>query len=727
MSISRRGFIVGSAMLGGGLWLGLSLRGELPLPNLRDGSFAPNAWLQITPSGEVIFQLPKSEMGQGIHTSLATIVGEELDYDPENMRVEHAGAHAAYMKDISITQLTGGSTSIATTWTPLREAGAAGRAMLIAAAAARWNINSQDCSTEPGVVINNDTAEQFTYGELAQEARLFSDVSYTLKPRSQYRWLGKRSPRLDRVEKSTGAARYGMDVQLPGMKSAVVVRPREFGATLASFKADKAQESTGVEAVFAIHAGVAVVAQTYWQARKAAALLEINWSSGPLADLDSATIAAQQAAVLDTETGHIALERGDTATKLTQAEQVITARYSAPFAHHSPMEPQNATALFSDKRCEIWGPSQAPDLAQAVAAYYAGIPRNNVTVNAMTLGGGFGRRGYVDYIGEAAAIAQKMPGIPVKLVWSREDDMQHDFYRPATLHELSGTLDDQGNMESWQHRLVSPSILKGLGVNMASAVLPAWIPLEISRSIGRIATSVTATNDATTAEGAKVAYAVPNLSVEQILHDSGVPIGFWRSVGFSHNCFVAESFVDEMAHAAQQDPLAFRLKHLERAPRYTKVLQLAAEKANWGSPAAGRFQGIAVVEPFSSYCAAVVEVSVADGMYTVERVVNAVDCGFVVNPDIVTAQIESAVIYGLSAAMKPAITIANGGVEQSNFHDAPVLRMNESPVIETYIVQSDEDPTGIGEIGLPAVAPALANALFVATGQRLRDLPLVLG
>ena len=389
------------------------------------------------------------------------------------------------------------------------------------------------------------------------------------------------------------------------------------------------------------------------------------------------------------------------------------------------MEPQNATALVKGKTCELWAPTQGPDLAQAVAAHYTGIHRDDIKVNAMTLGGGFGRRGYVDYIGEVAAIAKGMPGRPIKLVWSREDDMQHDFYRPATLHDISGSVKD-GRIESWQHRLVSPSIIEGLAVTLSSVMLPAWIPSAISRSIGRFGGGLAAERDPTTAEGARVAYDVPNIAIEQIYHDPGVPIGFWRSVGFSHNCFVAESFMDELAHAAGADPLAFRLAHLGSQPRYEQVLKLAAETADWGNPAPGRYQGIAVVEPFESFCAAVVEVSVSGAQYTVERVVNAVDCGFVLNPDIVTAQIESAVIYGLSAAIKPPITLERGAVQQSNFHDAPVLRMHETPDIETHIVASEEEPTGIGEIGLPAVAPALANALFAATGQRLRDLPLVL-
>ena len=725
MSVSRRGFIIGTATVGGGLWLGLSLRGDAPYPNAREGSFQPNAFLQITPSGEVIFQLPKSEMGQGIQTSLTTLLAEELDYEPADIIIEYAGVH----KDFAAaggSQLTGGSASIAVSWNPLREAGAAARAMLIAAAAGRWGVGVESCSTEPGVVLNSISGEKLGYGALAEEAKDFQHTAFELKEKSAYRWLGKSTPRLDRVAKSTGEARYGMDVQLPGMKTSVVIRPRQFGATLGSFNADTALKANGVEAIFAIHSGVAVVADTYWRARKAARLVDITWLDGPLANLDSEAILALQKTALKNESGHIAMERGDVALQQTRGER-LESIYSAPYTHHSPMEPQNATAIVNGDNCEIWAPSQAPDMSQAVAAHYTGITRSNIVVHALTLGGAFGRRGYVDFIGEVVAIAQQIPGTAVKLVWSREDDMQHDFYRPATMHGMTATLAENGKIDSWQHRLVSPSIVKGLGVSLASTILPEWVPTEMARAIGRKSGELFAGADPTTAEGAKVAYDIPNFAVEQILQDSGVPIGFWRSVGFSHNCFVAESFVDELAHAADQDPLKFRLAHLENAPRYQAVLKLAAEKSGWGNPRKGHFQGIAVVEPFDSFCAAVVEVSVVGNEYTVERVVNAVDCGFVLNPDIVAAQVESAVIYGLGAAMKPPITISGGAVQQSNFHDAPVLRMNESPVIETYIVQSDEDPTGIGEIGLPAVAPALANALFAATSKRLRKLPLVLG
>lgn len=726
MSISRRSFVIGSAAVGGGILLGINLRDGIPVPGLRDGSFQPNAFLQVTNNGDVIFQLPKTEMGQGLQTSLTTMVAEELDFEPEAITVEFAGAHPSFKDNVNGSQLTGGSNSIAVNWVPLREAGAAAKAMLVAAAAAQWGIDSAACSTEPGKVVNSNTGEQLAYGGLADAAKAYPDVSFALKARSEYRWLGKKAPRMDAQEKSTGTAHYGMDTHMPGMKTAVVVRPGQFGATLKRFDAELALQSKGVSEIFAIHTGVAVVAENYWQARKAAQLVVVEWEDGPLARLNSAGIRAGQEKALDNDTGHFVVESGDVAAAQSNTTEVISARYAAPYAHHSPMEPQNATVLVKDGHCEIWAPTQAPDIAQAVAAHYGNIPRDNIRVHSMTLGGGFGRRGYVDYVGEAVAIASHVAGTPVKLVWSREDDMQHDFYRPATLHEIAGTLNQQGDIDSWQHKIVSPSIIKGLGVMLASTMLPAWIPTKISRSIGRVGTELASGMDPTTAEGAKVAYQIPNVEVEQILHDPGVPIGFWRSVGFSHNCFVAESFCDELAYAADADPLAFRLKHLDDAPRYQAVLQLAAEKAGWGKPTPGRFQGLAVVEPFNSFCAAVVEISLQKDGYKVERVVNAVDCGFVLNPDIVTAQIESAVIYGLTAATKAPITIANGAVVQSNFHDAPVLRMNETPVIETFIVDSEEDPTGIGEIGLPAVAPALGNAIFAATGKRLRELPLLL-
>lgn len=726
MSISRRQFLIGTGLVGGGLVLGLGLGDKAVVPGTVPGSFQPNAWLQITSDGRVIFQLHKVEMGQGVMTSLATIIGEELDFDPAAMTVELAGVHPDFDDPENQTQITGGSTSIKNSWQPLREAGAAARAMLVAAAAQRWSVARSDCHTDNGVVINTLSEERLTYAELASAARELGSVDYQLKSAQQYRWIGKSIPRLDAVAKSTGRAQYGVDVIKPQMKIAVVVRSPHFGGSVKSWQVSSVDTRPGVIAAFPIHSGIAIVADSYWQARTAANGLQVEWDKGPLAGLDSAAIRQGHQRALAEETPHWVKEQGDVAASLDSAATVLKAEYGVPYTHHSPMEPQNATALYSGDRMEIWAPNQVPDVCRAVAAHFTGIKQDNITVNTTLLGGGFGRRGYPDFVGEAAAVALQLPDRAIKLMWSREDDMQHDYYRPATYHGLQAGLDDSGKLVAWQHTLASTSILQGYGVNVFSALLPSWVPTTVARATGKFIGEQLGGIDPTMAEGATVSYQVENMGIGQVLYDPGIPTGFWRSVGFSHNCFAAESFLDEVAHAAHEDPVAIRQRLLDPDSRSVGVLKLVTEKAAWGKPSANVSQGIAVVEPFNSYCAMVVEVSVQGTDFTVERVVAAVDCGLPINPEIIKAQVESAIVYGLTAAIKAPVTIKGGRVEQSNFHDLPVLRINETPLMEVYIVESMERPTGIGEIGVPGVAPALANALFAATGQRLRELPLKL-
>lgn len=729
MGISRRKFLIASGVVGGGLILGIGLGGKPPVPGTIAGSFQPNAFLQITPDGRVVFQLHKAEMGQGVITSLPTILGEELDFDPANFDIELSGVHPDYNDPNMQSQMTGGSTSIPGSWDILREAGAAARAMLIAAAASRWQIPVGQCSTDNGFVINSNNGERLAYADVAEQARRFADVDYQLKARSDYRWIGTPMARLDAIAKSTGTAEFGVDVNLPGMKTAVVVRCPHFGGSVKSWDSDSISDIDGIVASFPIHSGIAIVADGYWPARKAAGQLAVQWDKGPLAGLNSALIREQQQQALAEQDPHWAVEEGDPEI-LASSANTLKAEYSAPFTHHSPMEPQNATALYTadvdGDRCEVWAPNQAPDMCQALAAQYADVARDKVKINSTLLGGAFGRRGYPDFVCEAAAIAKQLPGVPVKVQWSREDDMQHDFYRPATYHGMQGALDADGKLLAWEHKLVSSSIIKGFAVNLMSTMLPAWVPTNIARSMGRFMGDSLAGFDPTTAEGAHLPYQIPNQAVGQIDYDSGVPNGFWRSVGYSHNCFAVEAFMDELAHAANADPVAFRMDYLDPASRHAAVLKKVVEAASWGQTAAGIFQGVAVVEPFKSYCAMVVEVSVAGNSFKVERVVTAVDCGIVVNPAIVVAQIESAIVYALSAALKAPVTIDDGAVVQSNFHDLPVLRMNEVPVMDVHIIDSGESPTGIGEIGVPAVAPALSNALFAATGKRLRDMPFKL-
>lgn len=720
MSISRRKFLVGSAIAGGGLVIGFSLKEAPPWPGAREGSFAPNAWLQITPQGQTIFHLHKAEMGQGVLTSLTTLLAEELDLDPAKFDIEMAGVHPDYGTPI---QLTGASTSISSSWEPLRKAGASARAMLMMAGAKRWSVSIEDCSTNDGHVVNAITNESLSYAELAEEAKSVGDVPYALKAPDTYRWIGRSVPQLDTLAKTTGQTVFGIDKTLPGLKTAVVVRCPYYGGSIGSWQRDSVISLKGVLDVFAIHSGIAVVADNYWLARKAADALVVTWEKGPLEGLDSAKILSQQKAALGEE-----LKDADA---LPEAAFAIEGQYSIPYAHHTTMEPQNATALFSsdvnDGSMEIWAPNQSPDIARSLAAHFGNVAHENIAMHTTLMGGGFGRRGYPDFVGEVAAIAREMENVPIKLIWSREDDIRHDYFRPATLHTLKASVDEQGAITGWQHYIVAPSLLRGMAVDMMSIMLPTWVPTAVARSLGKKAGGLLAGSDYTVTEGSGELYGIENKTVTAIDHDPGIPIGFWRSVGFSHNTFAVESFMDELAHQSGEDPLTFRLRYLADEPRAQAVLKQAAEKADWGKPASGLSQGLAVAQPLTSYCGMVVEVEVTGETYRVHRVVVVADCGRVINPAIVKAQLEGAIVYGLTAALKQEVTIADGRAVQSNFHDLPVLRIDEMPVIDAYFVESTESPTGIGEISLPTVAPALANALFAATGKRLRSQPLRLG
>jgi CO/xanthine dehydrogenase Mo-binding subunit len=730
MKLTRRKLLVGTGVVGGGLIIGVSLSGKGPLPQTVANSFQPNAWLQLSADGEIVFQLDKAEMGQGVYTALTTIIGEELDVDPTRIRVEMAGVHPAYKNPAMGMQVTGGSTSVATAFEPLRKAGAAARNLLLTSAAQRWGLEKSSLRIDDGVVIHDASNRRASYAELVEGAkRLPVPENVSLKDPKDFRWIGKNLSRFDNRDKSTGAPIFGADVVLPNMRVAVVVRCPHFGGKALNVDDSAAKSHRGVDAVFPIHNGIAVVAQDYWQARKAAEKLVIEWNKGPLAGLSSADILANQEAVLANHEDPInALSEGDTETVLQQADVVIEARYSAPFLHHSPMEPQNATALVTGEKMEVWAPSQAPDFVQMLASEFSGFARDKITVHSTHLGGGFGRRAMTDFVGEVAAIAAQMPGVPIKLMWSREDDMRHDFYRPSTLHRVRAALDSEGKIAAYDHRLVSASIIQGMAATVVDGYLPNWLPKAMAQAIGRTAGSFAGGRDTSMAEGALIPYQADNKKVEIVPYDPGVPLGFWRSVGHSHNAFVAESFIDELAHAAGQDPVQYRLNALSGHPRHIAVLKAVADAASWGKSIPGRIQGVAVHESFASYVAEIVELvpegSGNSNSFRIERVVCAVDCGLIINPKNVIAQIESAVNYGLTAALKAPITIDDGKVVQSNFHDLPVIRINEAPRVDVVLIESSENPSGVGEVGLPPLAPALGNALFAATGVRQRDLPL---
>ena len=723
MSITRRQLFIGTGLAGGGLILGFSLKKHEPIPNLLNDSFQPNAWLQITENGQVIFQLDKSEMGQGVITSLPTLIGEELDFDPADITVEFAGVHPVFKNKALRMQLTGGSTSIISTWEPLREAGATARAMLIAAAAERWGISIDVCDTGNGKVINRQTGDSISYFALVSTAKNIRSIgTVSLKRRDSFQWIGKSLPRNDSLMKIKGEAVFGIDVDFPDIKIALIRRCPHFGGKLSSYNDSKAKALDGVLAIFPVHSGVAVVAESFWQAKKAVETLEVDWDRGPIANLDSTKIRQNQQEALTNSKPFFHTDDGDAEAVFNQSSVQLSAHYAVPYFHHSPMEPQNTTALVTGETCEIWSPSQGPEIVRAVAAHYTGFKRESVKVNTTLMGGGFGRRGYVDFAGEAAAVAKGFPDHPVKLIWTREDDMQHDYYRPATYHGIKASLNSDGMIESWQHTLVSTSIVQGFGVDMFSSILPSWVPTAIARNIGQGISDVVADYDPSIVEGTKLPYSVDHIKIGSILYDPGIPTGFWRSVGHSHNAFVVESFIDECAHAAKQNPLDYRKKLLINKPRHLAVLNAATELSGFSTNQ--HKQGIAVHQSFGSFVAQVVEVSIKNSQFKVEKVFCAVDCGLAINPDIITQQMESGIIYALTAAIKDPVTFKNGATEQSNFHDLPVLRINESPEIKVVILDSNEHPTGVGEIAVPPLAPALANALFAATGERLRELPL---
>ncbi len=728
MTVSRREFLKTSAAIGAGLTIAVSLEGCGPeaLPGSGGAPFAPNAWIRVGKDGIVTVLVDRSEMGQGVSTSLPMLVAEELDADWSKVRYEYAPANDAYANPTLPfkAQLTGGSSAIRGAWRPLREAGAKARAMLVAAAAAQWNVSAGECQTENGSVVHTGSGRQAEYGSLAEQAgQLAVPANVPLKDPKTYRFIGKPIARLDLPEKVTGKATFGLDARPEGVLVAVVARCPTFGGKLQTFDAAKARAIPGVRLVAKIDSGVAVVANSYWEAKRGRDALEITWNHGPHANLSSEEITERFEQLANGE-GRVARKAGDASAVLAAAPKKVDAVYSLPYLAHATMEPMNCTAHVRKDGVTLWVPTQfqsgpsffAGGGSRGVAASIAGVPLSSVEVHTTNLGGGFGRRSELDFVAEAVQIAKLAPA-PVKLIWSREDDIRHDFYRPASYHKLSAALGSDGMPIAWSHRVVAPSIM--------SRFLPGWLPNWMAHLAGPMKGGI----DPSAVEGAAdLPYAIPALEVTYAQADVGVPVGFWRSVGHSSNPFVVEGFVDELAAAVGQDPFEYRRKLLANAPRHRKVLETAAEKAGWGGPPpAGRFRGIAVHESFGSFAAEVAEVSIEAGnQVRVHRVVCAIDCGMVVNPDTIAAQIEGGIVYGLSAALKGKVTIEKGGVKQSNFHDYQVLRMSEMPVVEVYLVPSGDLPGGVGEPGTPPIAPAVANAVFAATGKRVRTLPIAL-
>ncbi|MEP6714299.1 MAG: xanthine dehydrogenase family protein molybdopterin-binding subunit [Terriglobia bacterium] len=691
-TVQRRDFL----KAGAGLLLSFKLSAQAPGGRGAQGQVRPNAYIHIAPDDTVTFIITKAEMGQGTVTSLSMLLAEELDCDWAKVRTEFAPVNPALYG----MQGVFGSASIRTSWTPLRQAGATGRAMLIDAAAAKWNTDRSSLRTGNGFVVNPTTGARLSYGSLSEAAaNLPVPTGVAVKDPAQFKLLGKPVKRLDTREKSNGQAKFGLDARVPGMLYASLSRCPVFGGKVASFDASKAKLVPGVKNVVQIPQGVAVIGENTWAAMQGRKALEIRWDEGPNAKQSSVAISKLFADQLQ-QPGTVAKQVGDAEGVLAGASKKLEAVYEAPYLAHASMEPMNCTAVVRPDSCEVWVSTQMQAGSRSVAAQITGLNPENVKINTMYLGGGFGRRGGTDYVSEAVEIAKAMPGTPIKLTWTREDDMQHDLYRPASMAKFAGAVDADGWPLAFAAKVACPSFggaRRGGGV------------------------------DGTAVEGIHtLEYTFPNFHVDWRGPDPGIPTNYWRAVGYTQNTFFAESFLDELAAAGRKDPVELRLRLLAKSPRLAEVLKRAAEKANWGKAPAGHFQGVAVVNNIGSFTAQVAEVSVTNGRLKVHRVVCAVDCGHVVNPAIITQQIESGIVYGLSAALKGAITIENGRVQQGNFDKYEVVRIGEMPQVDVVIVGSDNNPGGIGEAAGPAIAPAVCNAIFAATGKRIRKLPISL-
>ena len=708
--VGRREFIRTGAAIGGGLLVSL----HAPLLGrtsdalaAKEKEFAINAFVRIGTDESVTVISAHSEMGQGIYTSLPMLLNEELQADWSKIRVEAAPVDKVYNHPVFGIQMTGGSTTSPAEWERYRKMGAVARTMLVEAAARQWSVEASSCHVDKGVVIHVATGRRATYGSLANAAaQLTAPADVPLKPAKEFTLIGKPTRRLDTPSKTDGTAQFGLDVRVPGMLTAVVARPPVFAGKVVKFDASETLKVPGVRAVEQVPSGVAVIAERFWPAKIGRDKLVVDWDLGP-----NATLSTEQMLRDFTEMaknpGTIAKKTGDPEAALKTAAKTITAEYDVPYLAHAMMEPLNCVVDLKAESCEIWTGTQFETVDAANAAKVAGLPPEKVQIHTTLLGGGFGRRANPasDFVMEAVHVA-KVAKAPVKVVWTREDDLKGGWYRPMWHDRFVAGLDASGNPVLWTHTIVGQSIMQGT----------MFEQFMIKGGV-----------DGTSVEGAAdIIYDIPNLQVDLHTPKIGVPVQWWRSVGHSHTGFSVEAFLDEVAHAGGKDPYELRRALLAKQPRMRAVLELAAQKANWGSKLpAGVGRGIATHFSFDSYVAQVVEASVEkNGAVRVHRVVCAVDCGTVINPDTVKAQMEGGIIFGLTAALKTEITLKDGRVQQDNFHDYQMLRIFESPEIEVHIVSSSENPTGVGEPGVPPVAPALANAIFAVTGKRIRRLPI---
>ncbi len=704
-NVSRRALLQAGAAAGGGLMLSL----RLPFANgegeAADG-FAPNAFIRIQGDERIVLTMPYVEMGQGTYTSIPMLIAEELEVELKQVQLEHAPPNEKLYGNplLGGIQATGNSNAIRAAWQPLRQAGATARTMLVSAAAKRWNVDPASCRAQSGEVRHTPTGRTIKYGALAAEAaRVPVPENVVLKRPEDFKLIGTPAKRLDVPAKVNGAAVYGIDVRPTGVKIATLAQSPVFGGRVKSVDDAAAKAVKGVRQIVRLDDAVAVVADHMGAAKKGLVALTIEWDDGPHAKLNTDEIVGElEKATLNS--GAVAQNIGDVERAMASAVTKVEATYQVPFLAHATMEPMNCTVHVRKDGCEVWVGSQALARAQAAAAKVTGLPLDKVVVHNHLLGGGFGRRLEIDGVIRAVQIAQHVAG-PVKVVWTREEDIQHDMYRPAFFDRLSAGLDAKGMPVAWDHRFAG------------SSVIARWAPPLFNNGL-----------DPDTTEGAiDLVYALPNMHVEYVrVEPPGIPTAFWRSVGPSHNVFVTESFMDELAAAAKQDAVAYRLALLSKTPRAKAVLELAAQKSGWGQPLPqGVGRGVSVQFVFATYMAQIAEVEVSkEGAVRVRRVVCAVDCGTVVNPDTVQAQIQSAINFGITAALHGEITLKDGRVEQANFDTYQMLRINEAPAIEVHIVPSHELPGGMGECGTSAIVPAVTNAIFAATGKRLRKLPI---
>lgn len=708
---SRRGFLKLGAGSGAGLVLGLAVpvSGAMPAAAAGEATLAPNPFVKIAPDNTVTVVIKHLDKGQGAATGLATLVAEELDADWAQIRTEFAVADAVKYKNFAFgVQGVGGSTGLSNSWTQYRQAGATARAMLVAAAAKAWGVPQSEVSVVKGV-LTHSSGKTATFGDLAAKAAELSvpgDVK--LKAADQFTYIGKSFPRVDSKAKTNGSAVYTLDVRMPDMLTAVIARPPKFGAKVASFDASKAEQIAGVVKVVQIPQGVAILAKSTWPALKARDALAVTWDDSGAEQRGTDALIAEYTALLD-KPGVSARKDGDAEAELAKAAKVISVDYVFPFLAHAPMEPLDCVIKTDGSTADIWTGSQLQTVDHATACKILGLKPEAINLHTLWAGGSFGRRAIADahFVAEACEIAKAYgQPVPIKVMWTREDDIKGGWYRPIYVHRLRAGLDDKGNVVAWHHRIAGQSILDG--TPFAATMVKDGI-------------------DQTSVEGASnLPYAIPNLAVELHTTKSGVPVLWWRSVGSTHTAHATEHMIDLIAKETGKDPYELRLSLLKDKPRHVGALKLAAEKAGWGTPlAAGRYRGIAVHESFASFVAQVAEIAMKDdGGFKVERVVCAIDCGIAVNPDVVAAQVEGGIGYGLGAALRDAITMTDGVVDQSNFDGYEPLRISDMPHVEVHIVPSAADPTGVGEPGVPPTLPAVANALLSATGVVTKILPM---